>query len=118
MSFAFDAGELRSVTLSMLETHIMMSSLIFCLVLTLMLHLAHLLMLCLISLMDLTIAHMILVHERTVLCLNALVMGHILIMVIVNHVAMVFLLESFIPALSPGTWMVDDFLIVILIPLV
>jgi hypothetical protein len=45
-------------------------------------------------------------------------MGHILITVIVNHVAMVFLLESFIPALSPGTWMVDDFLIVILIPLV
>jgi hypothetical protein len=39
----------------MLETHIVMSSLIFHLVLTLVLRLAHLLVLCLISLMDLTI---------------------------------------------------------------
>jgi hypothetical protein len=43
----------------MLETHIVMSSLIFRLVLTLMLCLVHLFMLCLISLMDLTIAHMV-----------------------------------------------------------
>jgi hypothetical protein len=42
-----------------------MSSLIFCLALTLMLSLRLLLMLCLISLMDLTIAHMVLVHEKT-----------------------------------------------------
>jgi hypothetical protein len=51
MSFASSVKELRRVAMSMLETHIVMSSLIFCLVLTLMLHLAHLLMLCLVSLM-------------------------------------------------------------------
>jgi hypothetical protein len=66
MSFASDAIELRRNTLSMLETHIVMSSLIFHLVLTLVFCLAHLLMLCLISLMALTIAHMVLVHERTI----------------------------------------------------
>jgi hypothetical protein len=44
-----------------------MSSLIFCLVLTLMLYLTLLLVLCLVSLMDLTIAHKVLVHERTTL---------------------------------------------------
>jgi hypothetical protein len=49
----------------MLETHIVTSSLIFCLALTLALHLILLLVLCLISLMDLTITHMVLVHERT-----------------------------------------------------
>jgi hypothetical protein len=64
----------------MLETHIMMSSLIFYLALTLVLHLV-LLMLCLGSLMDLTITHMVLVHERTSLCLDTLVMAHILIVV-------------------------------------
>jgi hypothetical protein len=117
MSFASDAGELRRETLSMLEIHIMMSSLIFCLVLTLVLHLTHLLMLFLVSLMDLTIAHMVLVHERITLCLDALVMGHVLIMMIVSHVGMVFLLESFTPALSPDTWMVHSFPIVILVPL-
>jgi hypothetical protein len=68
----------------MLETHIMVSSLIFCLVLTLTLRLAPLLMLCLISLMDLTIAHMVLVHERIALCLDALVIVHVLIKVIVS----------------------------------
>jgi hypothetical protein len=47
-----------------------MSSLIFHLVLTLVLRLTLLLILCLISLMDLTIAHMVLVHERTTLCLD------------------------------------------------
>jgi hypothetical protein len=54
----------------MLETHIVMSSLIFCLVLILMFRLAFTLMLRLTlmhafflnSLMDLTIAHMVLVH--------------------------------------------------------
>jgi hypothetical protein len=92
----------------MLETHIVMSSLIsylviilmFHLVLTLMLHLALLLMLCLISLMGLTIAHMVLVHERTTLCLDALVMAHFLIMVIVSCISMVFLLEGLIVTLS------------------
>jgi hypothetical protein len=75
--------------LSMLKTHIMMSSLIFLLVLilkfclafilVLLLALSHvlclavLLVLRLSSLMDPTIAHMVLVHKRTVLCLDALV---------------------------------------------
>jgi hypothetical protein len=52
----------------MLETHIMMTSLILCLVLTLALHLALLLVLCLVSLINLTMAHMILVHTREQLC--------------------------------------------------
>jgi hypothetical protein len=84
----------------MLETHIVMSTLIFHLVLILMFCLARTLMLrltlfhvlcltlflvfCLSSLMDLTIAHMILVHERTALSLDTLVMAHILIVVIVS----------------------------------
>jgi hypothetical protein len=80
----------------MLETHIVMSSLIFHLVL----HLALLLVLYLASLMDLTIAHMVLVHERTALCLDALVMVHVLIMVIVFCVGPVFLLEGLTLTLS------------------
>jgi hypothetical protein len=48
----------------MLETHIMMSLLIF--------HLIFLLVLHLVILMDLTITHMSLVHERVALCLDAL----------------------------------------------
>jgi hypothetical protein len=55
----------------MLETHIVMSSLIFHLVLILVLHLALLYVLFLSSLMDLTIAHMVFVHERTALSLDA-----------------------------------------------
>jgi hypothetical protein len=102
----------------MLETHIMMSSLIFCHVLTLMLRLTHLLVLCLIFLKDLTIAHMILVHERITLCLDALVTAHVLIAVIVSHIGMVFLLQSLTPALSLDTWTVHIFPIVDLIPLV
>jgi hypothetical protein len=51
----------------MLETHNMMSSLIFHHTLILVLRLVLLLKLCLMSLMDLTIAHMVLVHERTAL---------------------------------------------------
>jgi hypothetical protein len=74
--------------------------------------------LCLTSFMDLTIAHMILVHERTTLLLDALVTTHILIMVIVFHVGMVFLLDGLTPALSPDTWIVHVFPIVVLIPLV
>jgi hypothetical protein len=118
MSFAFVTRELRRGALSILETHIMMSSLIFCLVLTLMLRLTHLLVLCLIFLKDLTIAHMILVHERITLCLDALVTAHVLIAVIVSHVGMVFLLQSLTPALSLDTWTVHIFPIVDLIPLV
>jgi hypothetical protein len=85
----------------MLETHIVMSFLSFYLVLTLMLHLALLLILCLNSLMDLTIAHMVLVHERVALCLVALDTAHVLIMMIVSRVGLVFLLELLTLTLSP-----------------
>jgi hypothetical protein len=95
-----------------------MSYLIFCLVLTLVLCLAHLLVLCLISLMDLTIAHIVLVHERTTLCLDALVMTYVLIVVIVSHVGMVFLLESLTVTLRPDNWMVHIFPIMVHISLV
>jgi hypothetical protein len=102
----------------MLETHIVMSYLIFHHILTLVLHHAHLLMLCLISLMDLTITHIILVHKRTTLHLDTLVMAHILIVVIFSHVGMLFLLEGLTPALSPDTWTVYIFPIVVHVPLV
>jgi hypothetical protein len=98
MGFASGGRELRGV-LSMLETHIVMSSLIFCLdlilmfriaftlvlllALSLVLYLALLLVLCLCSLMDPTISHMVLVHERTTLSPDALVTAHVLVMVIV-----------------------------------
>jgi hypothetical protein len=59
-----------------------MSSLNFRLVLILMLHLT--------SFMDLTISHLVLVHKRTALCLDALVTAHVLIVVIVSRVGMVF----------------------------
>jgi hypothetical protein len=88
----------------MLETHIVMSSLIFRLVLILMLRLAFtlvlllalshvlclalLLVLCLSLLMDLIIAHMVLVHERTTLSLDALVTAHVLIVVIVSRIGL------------------------------
>jgi flagellar biosynthesis protein FlhB len=100
MSFAFGARELRGGALSMIETHIVMSCLIFCLALTLVLHLTLCLMLCLVSLMDLTIAHMILVHKRTTLCLDALDTTHILIVVIISRVGLVFLLEGLTLVLS------------------
>jgi uncharacterized protein YjeT (DUF2065 family) len=101
----------------MLETHIMMSSLIFHLVLTLVLHLALLLMLYLISLMKLTITHMVLVHERTSLCLDTLVTAHILIVAIVSRVGLVFLLEGLTLTLSPDTWTIHIFLVMVHIPL-
>jgi hypothetical protein len=121
MSFAFGGRELRGGVLSMLETHIVISSLIFRLVLilmfrlifTLMLLLAlfHVLCLALVlvlrlsSLMYLTIAHIVLVHERTALSLDALVTAHILIVVIVSRVGLVFLLEGPSLTLSRDTWM-------------
>jgi hypothetical protein len=94
--------------MSMLETHIVMSSLISRLVLTLIfyltftlgLHRALLHVLFLSSLTDLTIVHMVLVHERTVLSLDALVTTHILVVVIISHVGLVFLLEGPSPTLS------------------
>jgi hypothetical protein len=102
MSFASVKRELRRYVLSMLETHIMLSFLSFRLVLTLMC-LAHLLVLCLSSPMYLTIAHMVLVYERTALCLNALVTTHVLIVVIISHVDLVFPLELLTLTLSPDT---------------
>jgi hypothetical protein len=84
----------------MLEIHIVMSSLISCFILTLVFRLARTLrlrftllhVLFLSSLMDLTIVHMTLVHERTALSVNALV--------IISHVGLVFLLEGHSPTLS------------------
>jgi hypothetical protein len=121
MSFTSDGRELRGDVLNMLETHIMMSSLIFRLILILvfrlartlmfrlalfhMLCLAALLVLRLSSLMDLTIAHMSLVHERTALCLDAFDTAHVLIVVIVSHVGLVSLLEGLTLTLSRDIWM-------------
>jgi hypothetical protein len=81
-----------------LETRIVMSLLIFRLILPLVLRL--------ISFMDLTITHMVLVHERIILCLDALVMAHVLIMVIVSFVGTIFLHEGLTLALSQDIWMV------------
>jgi hypothetical protein len=131
MSFASDGRELRG-GVSMLETHIVMSSLIsrfililmFRLTFTLVLHLTlfhvlclALLVLCLSSLMDLTITHMVLVHERTALSLDALDTAHVLIVVIVSHVGLVSLLEGLTLTLSRDTWTFHAFLIVIHVPL-
>jgi hypothetical protein len=118
MSFASGISELRGGTLTMLETHIIMNSLNFHLALTLVLCLAFLLVLCLVSLMDLVIAHMILVHERTALSLDALVTTHVLIVVIISHGGPLFLLEDLRLTLSPDTWMVHVSPVVVPVPLV
>jgi hypothetical protein len=104
----------------MIETHIVMSSLMFRISLILvfrlartlvlrlalfhMLCLALLLVLRLISLIDLTIAHMVLVHERTTLCLDAFDTAHDLIVMIVSRVCLVSLLEGLILTLSQDIW--------------
>jgi hypothetical protein len=121
MSFTSGGRELRGGVLSMLETHIVMNSLIFCLVLilmfllafTLVLRLALFHVLYLSSLMDLTIAHMVLVHERTALSLDTLGMAHVLIVVIISRVGLVFPLEGPFPTLSRDTWMVHVFSVVV-----
>jgi hypothetical protein len=82
-----------------------------------MLCLALLLMFCLSSLMDPTIAHKVLVHERTALSLDALDTPHILIVVIVSHVGLVFPLEGPFLTLSRDTWMVHTFPVVVHVPL-
>jgi hypothetical protein len=64
------------------------------------LRLALLLVLRLSSLVDPTIAHMVLVHERTTLSLDALVTAHVLIIVIVSRVGLVFPLEGPFSTLS------------------
>jgi hypothetical protein len=117
----------------MLETHIVMSSLIFCFVLILMFRLAFTLVLLLTlshvlcftlllvfrlsSLMDPTIAHIVLVHKRTVLSLDALGMAHVLIVVIVSRVDLVFPLKGPSPTLSRDTWTVHAYSIVVHVPL-
>jgi hypothetical protein len=108
MSFASGGRELRRDVLTMLETHIVLSSLIsrlililvFCFARTLGLRLALLHVLLISSLMDLTIAHIALVHERTALSLDALVTTHVLIVVIISRVGLFFLLEGPSPTLS------------------
>jgi hypothetical protein len=133
MSFASGGGELRGGMLSMLETHIVMSLLIFYLILILMFRLAFtlmlllapfhvlcvalLLVLCLNSLMDPTIAQMVLVNERTTLSLDALVTAYVFIVVTVSHVGLVFPLEGPFPTLRRGTWMVHAFHVVVHVPL-
>jgi hypothetical protein len=115
--FCFNVRELRGDVLSMLETHIVMSLLISHLILILVLRLARLHVFFLSSLMDLTIAHMILVHERNALSLDALVTTRILVVVIVSHVGLVFLLEGPTPTLSRDTWMIHVFPVVVHVPL-
>jgi hypothetical protein len=117
MSFAFGGRKLRGGVLSMLDTHIMMSSLIFRLVLILMFRLAftlvllltlsHVLCLALLlvlhisSLMDPTIAHMVLVHGRTTLILDTLGTAHVLIVVTIFHVGLIYLTN---PSTEPLTF--------------
>jgi hypothetical protein len=80
--------------------------------------LALLLVRCLSSLMDLTIAHMVLVHERTAVCLDALDMTHILIVVIVSRVGLVSLLEELTLTLSRDIWTTHVFPVVVHVSLV
>jgi hypothetical protein len=94
---------------TMLETHIMMSLLIFCLTFLIVLHL--------IFLMDLTIAHMVLIHERVVLCLDTMVSTHALIVVFVTRIGMVVPLEVSILTLSQVALIVHAFPIVVHVPL-
>jgi hypothetical protein len=56
-------------------------------------------------------------HERIDLCLDALVIAHVLIVVFIPHVGTVFLLESLTLALSQDTWTVHIFPVVIHAPL-
>jgi hypothetical protein len=117
VSFASNARGLRGGASIMLETHIMMSFLIFRLTLSLALCLKLLLVLCLSSLMDLTIAHIVLVHERTALSVDALVVAHVLIVVIVSCVGIFFLLEGLTLTLSQDTWTVHIFPTMVHVPL-
>jgi hypothetical protein len=123
--FCFRRKRIEKMLLSMLETHTMMSSLIchlvlilvFCLARTLVIHLTLFHVLFLSSIMDLTITHMVLVHERTALSLDALVTAHILVVVTVSRVGLVFLLGGPTPTLSRDTWTVHIFPVVVHVPL-
>jgi hypothetical protein len=68
--------------------------------------------------MDLIIAYMVLLHEGTTLSLDALVMAHVLIVVIVSRVGLILVQECVTPILSQDTWTVHVFPIVVLVPLV
>jgi hypothetical protein len=92
-------------------------TLVLLLALSHMIYLTLFLVLRLSSLMDSTIAHMVLVHERTALSLDALVTAHILIVVTVSRVGMVFPLEGHFPTLSRDTLTVHAFPIVVHVPL-
>jgi hypothetical protein len=94
---------------TMLETYIMMILLIF--------YLTFLLVLRFVFLKDLTITHMVLVHERVVLCMNTLVSTHTLIVVFVPRIGIVFLLEMSILTLNRVTLMVHDFPVMVHAPL-
>jgi hypothetical protein len=133
MSFASEGRELRGGMLSILETHIVMSSLIcrlililvFRLALTLVLRLTlfHVLGLTLLlvlhlnSLMDLTIAHIVLDHERTTLCLDDLDTAHVLIVVIVSRVGLVSLLKGLTLTVSQDIRTIHVFPIMVHAPL-
>jgi hypothetical protein len=91
------------------NSYIVMGLLIF--------HLVLLIVLRLVSFMDLTIANMVLVRKRIALCLDALVMAHILIVVIVPLVSMVFPLKVPILTLSRVILMVHAFPVLVHIPL-
>jgi hypothetical protein len=67
--------------------------------------------------MNLTIAQMVLVHERTTLSLDALVKAHVLVVVIVSCVGLIFPLEGPSSTVSRDTWTVHAFLIVVPVPL-
>jgi hypothetical protein len=67
--------------------------------------------------MNPTIAHMVLVHERTTLSLDALVTTHVLIVVTIFCVGLVFLLESPSPTLRQDTWTVHAFPVMVHVPL-
>jgi hypothetical protein len=116
----------------MLETHIVMSSLIcrlililvFRLALTLVLRLTlfHVLGLTLLlvlhlnSLMDLTIAHIVLDHGTT-LCLDDLDTAHVLIVVIVSRVGLVSLLKGLTLTVSQDIRTIHVFPIMVHAPL-
>jgi hypothetical protein len=67
--------------------------------------------------MDPTITHMVLVHERTALSLDALITAYVLIVVIVSCVGLVSLLKRLTLTLSRDTWTFHAFLIVVHVPL-
>jgi hypothetical protein len=67
--------------------------------------------------MDLTIVHMVLVHKRVVLCLDALMLAHTFIVVFVPRVGMVFPLEVSILTLCRVALTVHAFPVVVHVPL-